>query len=717
MAGKKSYHNQPRDPSDNDTTSAFLPGKTLYDNTRSKSRHSRDSNGSSRDSKRSSSRHSRSSNEGSRKGVKDAGRHRGKKERDNDIINDDMSYDERSSLSGYTEEYDDFIGQKQNIQRYDDVSIISGEDEESRFTSSEYFSRRAEKIDRAAATSDDEKSKLTSTSVRSGGRELFRGSDPGTRNHSDDRFRSNNTPAFPTKPAKRGKNKWFTKPSNQNTYNGSSYNMQQSFSHRRSLEYSPDHYNSTGIKYRSASSTLRALEELKRKRLEAREKKRAMGILAVLIMIAAGVHMLGREGMIGFVTGGVVDTKHTEHASAIDKVYGKNKDGTGEKLGVINSAQGKQQQPQDIVDSSKNAAIPPILDTSAQNTGAVAVSDGLNPPLTNALASSPNNPQTAGFEDYPLPPVKEKAYDEALQFLVPLRHFADVRDISRPSDTAFFFHVPRAGGSTIKDIVGKCLRLVQASEVGVRDGHGEDPVLQVLTVQESKYVNVDTTTINGIQRAVDMGLARSGMSDLIVSSYFHESATLFDLEHQGRAFVVLRNPIERAVSMYYHRLHEVHDLDENVSIEDYAQGNGIENNWMTRFLANRMTGELTKDDLEQAKEILKEKFLIGFLDDLEESIYRIVKFNGWKYAQDETEKMKQEDCISDLIKIGSNINTDGYEIPKRGTQAYALIVWQTQFDTKLFDYAKTLFDAQTKTWGTKERKKLLKKEKQKKKGG
>ena len=169
--------------------------------------------------------------------------------------------------------------------------------------------------------------------------------------------------------------------------------------------------------------------------------------------------------------------------------------------------------------------------------------------------------------------------------------------------------------------------------------------------------------------------------------------------------------------MYYHRLHEVHDLDENVSIEDYAQGNGIENNWMTRFLANRMTGELTKDDLEQAKEILKEKFLIGFLDDLEESIYRIVKFNGWKYAQDETEKMKQEDCISDLIKIGSNINTDGYEIPKRGTQAYALIVWQTQFDTKLFDYAKTLFDTQTKTWGTKERKKLLKKEKQKKKGG
>jgi hypothetical protein len=261
------------------------------------------------------------------------------------------------------------------------------------------------------------------------------------------------------------------------------------------------------------------------------------------------------------------------------------------------------------------------------------------------------------------------------------------------------------------------MRLVQASEVGVRDGHGTDTALQVLTVQESKYVNVDTTTIPGIQRAVDMGLAHSGLSDLIVSSYFHESAALFDLEHQGRAFIVLRNPIERAVSMYYHRLHELHDLDETVSIEMYAQGNGIENNWMTRFLANRMTGELTKEDLEQAKEILKEKFLIGFLDDLDESIYRIIKYNGWKYALDETEKMKQEDCINDLIKVGDNINAEEYEVPKRGTQAYALIIWQTQFDSKLYDFAKELFDDQTKTYGTKERKKQRKKEKQKKKGG
>lgn len=197
-----------------------------------------------------------------------------------------------------------------------------------------------------------------------------------------------------------------------------------------------------------------------------------------------------------------------------------------------------------------------------------------------------------------------------------------------------------------------------------------------------------------------------------------ESAALFDLTHQGRAFILLRDPIVRATSMYYHRVKEVGDLDATTTIEDYAQGNGIENNWMCRFLANRMTGELTKDDLEQAKEILKDKFLVGFLDDLEETVYRIMKFNGWKFSTDGTEEMKQQDCIKDSVDGGgSNVAEYEYEIPKRGSQAHALISWQTQFDSKLFAYAQELFEHQTKEWGTKERKKALKKEKKKKAGG
>ena len=446
---------------------------------------------------------------------------------------------------------------------------------------------------------------------------------------------------------------------------------------------------STGVPYRSATSTARALEELKRKRIETQEKRRAMSILAVLFIVAGTVHFAGSDkgGLFGALfgrnggDGGMRGSRDKEYGETKDLGYG------GERNGALLE--------QALVGQGGDGNAFGGDGTAMEGTGGTG--DGED-------------------YEYQLPPPVEKTYDPDHEFLLPLKHFADVTDPNRPSDAAYFFHVPRAGGSTFKVIIGKCLQLVQSSEVGVRDGHGTDPQLQVLEIQESQYVNVDTTTIPGIQRAVDLGLAASGLANVIVSSYLHESAALFDLNHQGRAIILLRDPVERATSMYWHRIKEVGDLESSTTIEDYAQGNGIENNWMCRFLTNRMTGELTKDDLEQAKEVLKEKFLIGFVDDFEESVYRIMKYNGWKFSTDETEQMKEEDCIKDLTSEGggSNINPNEYEIPKRGSQAHALISWQTQFDSKLFAYAKELFDHQTKEWGTKERKKALKKEKKKK---
>mmetsp|Transcript_34410 Transcript_34410/g.58355 ORF Transcript_34410/g.58355 Transcript_34410/m.58355 type:complete len:670 (+) Transcript_34410:33-2042(+) len=474
----------------------------------------------------------------------------------------------------------------------------------------------------------------------------------GTRSNGNDK--NGNSSALSMR--KNGKRPWFA--------SGGSYTKTQNNSNGRAFGIQK---TGTGVQYRSATSTQRALEELKRKRLETQEKRRAVSILAVLFVLAAMVHYGG--GGTGFFGGSSDESLR----GSKDKEYGDTKE----------------------------------VGYGGERAGASA-----------AVAAAPGEGGEPGDYEYKIPPPQEKTYDEEHQFLYPLRHFADLKDPIRDTDTSYFFHVPRAGGSTLKAILGKCLKLVQSNEVGVRDGHGTDPTLTIVEVQESKYVNVDTTTIPGIQRAVDLGLANSGMANIVVSSYLHESAALFDLHHQGRAFILLRDPVERATSMYWHRIKELGDLESSVTIEDYAQGNGIENNWMCRFLADRMTGELTKEDLEQAKEILKDKFLVGFLDDLGESVARIIKYNGWTFEEDETDKMMQEDCINDLTSVegGLNANPTEYEIPKRGSQAHALIAWQTQFDSKLYAYAKELFDIQTKEWGTKERKKALKKEK-KKKGG
>lgn len=101
-----------------------------------------------------------------------------------------------------------------------------------------------------------------------------------------------------------------------------------------------------------------------------------------------------------------------------------------------------------------------------------------------------------------------------------------------------------------------------------------------------------------------------------------------------------------------------------------------------------MEGELKKHHLDQAKKILSKKFLVGFLDDAEESVKRMMNYFGWRYDEDETNQMVQHDCVQKRLMERTNRNPVEYEIPKRGSQAHALIAWQTQFDMKL--YGKTM---------------------------
>jgi hypothetical protein len=54
--------------------------------------------------------------------------------------------------------------------------------------------------------------------------------------------------------------------------------------------------------------------------------------------------------------------------------------------------------------------------------------------------------------------------------------YKDAWDPREKTDIPVFWHVPKAGGSTIKDIMGTCHRLTMASEAGITDGHGEETV-------------------------------------------------------------------------------------------------------------------------------------------------------------------------------------------------------------------------------------------------
>jgi hypothetical protein len=124
---------------------------------------------------------------------------------------------------------------------------------------------------------------------------------------------------------------------------------------------------------------------------------------------------------------------------------------------------------------------------------------------------------------------------------------------NRTSETPVFWKLFRSGSTTVQPYLSDCLNLVMASEVGIV-GHDKDGVLEVVELEsERKYVNVDTTTKEGLQRAKDLGLEKSGLADVVVSPLFQESVTtLFDENHSGRYFTIIRHPVERVASAFYY---------------------------------------------------------------------------------------------------------------------------------------------------------------------
>ena len=65
----------------------------------------------------------------------------------------------------------------------------------------------------------------------------------------------------------------------------------------------------------------------------------------------------------------------------------------------------------------------------------------------------------------------------------------------------------------------------------------------------SPFVNVDTTTVEGITRAKEMGFADSGLADAVVTPFIYGGNDLFTETAKGRLFTVFRH-VSLSVSFY-----------------------------------------------------------------------------------------------------------------------------------------------------------------------
>ena len=115
------------------------------------------------------------------------------------------------------------------------------------------------------------------------------------------------------------------------------------------------------------------------------------------------------------------------------------------------------------------------------------------------------------------------------------------------SDIPLFWHILKSGGTTVKDFYAECFGFIEATEAGVFGGHDKDETLQVIQLAPDegspRYVNVDTTTASGIERAIKLNLIPTNMADLVFTPLLHESSEMFNPNQKAQMFGLFRHPV------------------------------------------------------------------------------------------------------------------------------------------------------------------------------
>ena len=255
--------------------------------------------------------------------------------------------------------------------------------------------------------------------------------------------------------------------------------------------------------------------------------------------------------------------------------------------------------------------------------------------------------------------------------------------------------------------------------------------LKIIETTAGSYINVDTTTPQGIARAGPKGLdlLSSNIVDSISTPILHEASTLFidtaGGHRRGRIFTIMRDPIERAVNYFQYMQHATwdplyHHSYSTMSLQEYADSiiDRPEFNWMTKSLVNKQrTDQLTLDDLNLAKEILRSKVLIGLLEHKVDSLLRFELYFGWNFHEEVPTTSTSSSSSSYRATIPSQTSawqtcqeersrweTLNTEIQDGGGDAemnltpgmpiYDALKERNLYDVDLYEYAKKLFEDQ-----------------------
>ena len=275
-----------------------------------------------------------------------------------------------------------------------------------------------------------------------------------------------------------------------------------------------------------------------------------------------------------------------------------------------------------------------------------------------------------------------------------LVNFDEDLPFDQSSQVPYLFHIHKSGGSSMKHMI-TCMGLTQTRRGSAENCNDQANYIHVCPLVWGTAVNADASSPLGIERIKRLGLLDLNVPKLVVTtSRFYEALNILTPQHRGRLFVILRDPVERAISKYYYTKFATWERNynpaiANMTLMEYAQSKHCYDNWVTRRLIHKMNPDavLTAGDLRLAKEILKQKALILLTDNLAQSSHRMAQYFGWE--MDGNERW----CVDKYART-EPVNQNPHPIPHKDSPEWASIRDKNQLDVELYRYAMSIYHDQ-----------------------